>query len=198
MAITRCKVEGCKRKHHAKGFCNRHYNKYRVYGDPEAGRFLNTEPVWQRKKYPKKPRTLQAAPDPKQPAAAAEWIPEPKRERSAPGSQSNLSFFLNQPFIEKIYSEIRKATKEPLYKSSNFKLIDQMFGLAAGLAGYDCENGIVWESFSNELLQWVEQNDKIRFMEALANWPQRVQEYTPKKPVQLSFDSLITNKVKSR
>lgn len=201
MAVLRCSVSGCERKHHAKGYCNKHYNKWRVYGDPVAGRFLDTTPIWTRKQYPKKSRSLQAAPDLKkrQPLpTAAEWIPEPKKERSAPGSQSNLSFFLNQRFIEKIYTEILKADKEPLYKSSNYVLINDMLHLAAGLAGYDSKDADIWNEFSKELLKWTGTRDKIRFMETLANWPQRVKLYQPKKAIQLSFDSMQPNKTNSR
>lgn len=37
-AVKVCKVEGCNVKHHAKGFCQRHYNKWYVYNDPLAGK----------------------------------------------------------------------------------------------------------------------------------------------------------------
>ena len=29
-----CKIEGCDNKHFAKGYCNKHYNRRRTYGDP--------------------------------------------------------------------------------------------------------------------------------------------------------------------
>lgn len=32
-----CTIEGCDKRHHAKGFCDAHYRKFRRYGDPLAG-----------------------------------------------------------------------------------------------------------------------------------------------------------------
>lgn len=40
-----CEIEGCNEKHEAKGYCKKHYRKYKKYGDPLV------QPV--RKEYPK-------------------------------------------------------------------------------------------------------------------------------------------------
>lgn len=34
MADRKCSIEGCNKKHIAKGFCSKHYDKLRKYGDP--------------------------------------------------------------------------------------------------------------------------------------------------------------------
>lgn len=208
MAKIRCSVSGCNREHHAKGFCNRHYKKYKKYSDPLGGTFVDNRPEYVRKSQKGRTTKKQDTTKRKAPAAAAvamtpqtsepDWIPEPKRERAAAGSQANLSFFLNQRFIDKLYSEIVKALKEPLFMSANMKHIDTMLQLSAELAGYDCKNPVVWDEFKDELRTWASYKDKIRFMEALGNWEQRVIEYMPKKAIQLSFDNLTPMNKASR
>lgn len=197
-----CKVTTCSREHHAKGYCNRHYKKYVKYGSPTAGNFNDTRPAYERKYYKgaaamKKKATTSSQ---QQPTKAKEkridWTPEPLKERQAPGSQNNLAFFLNQKFIEKIYSEIIKAMNEPLYKSVNYVHIESMLKLCAELAGYNCKHAAVWAEFSDELREWASYKDKIRFMEALGNWEKRVHDYMPKETVQLSFDSYMVTKQK--
>ena len=32
--MEECKVEGCENKHRAKGYCQKHYDKFKKYGDP--------------------------------------------------------------------------------------------------------------------------------------------------------------------
>lgn len=39
-----CSVDGCGNKHLAKGFCAKHYMRYRAHGDPLAGRTYRGEP----------------------------------------------------------------------------------------------------------------------------------------------------------
>tara|TARA_B110001454_G_scaffold88531_1_gene84704 strand:+ start:68 stop:871 length:804 start_codon:yes stop_codon:yes gene_type:complete len=34
MMVRICSVKGCKNKHNAKGYCGKHYNKFKKYGDP--------------------------------------------------------------------------------------------------------------------------------------------------------------------
>lgn len=205
-----CAVSGCGREHHAKGYCNRHYKKYKKYEDPMGGTFVDNRPEYVRKSQkgkskkkddPKKAANKPAAVAMVPKTAAPDWIPEPKKERAAAGSQANLSFFLNQKFIERLYSEVIKAMKEPLFMSANLQHVDTMLQLAAELAGYKCKDPIVWDELKDELRTWASYKDKIRFMEALGNWEQRVEKYTPKKKgkaIQLSFDSLAQhNKVKN-
>ena len=40
-----CDIEGCENKHEARGWCNKHYLKWRIHGTPEGGggRFTNPE-----------------------------------------------------------------------------------------------------------------------------------------------------------
>ena len=32
-----CSVDGCGRRHHARGYCSAHYDRFRAYGDVDAG-----------------------------------------------------------------------------------------------------------------------------------------------------------------
>lgn len=36
--MTNCSIEGCERRHYAKGWCQPHYNRNTKYGDPLAGK----------------------------------------------------------------------------------------------------------------------------------------------------------------
>src|SRR5258708_1195258 len=45
-----CKVPPCAIKHYGCGYCNKHYQKYKLYGDPLAGK--------SRKSYRLQPRSL--------------------------------------------------------------------------------------------------------------------------------------------
>lgn len=44
MAIRRCEIRACGRKHYSKGYCQRHYTKHLRYGDPLAGREYQDTP----------------------------------------------------------------------------------------------------------------------------------------------------------
>lgn len=34
--VTRCEVDGCEARHHARGYCMSHYHSFKAYGDPLA------------------------------------------------------------------------------------------------------------------------------------------------------------------
>jgi HNH endonuclease len=36
--VRTCSVEGCGRKHYGRGFCGKHYQKWREFGDPKHGK----------------------------------------------------------------------------------------------------------------------------------------------------------------
>lgn len=173
MKKTVCKIAGCREEHHARGYCNRHYKKLMRYKDPLAGRFNEVRGPRTRK--PKSEAIIMQT-EPTQ--------PEPRKKRGS--GQGNYLFFLNQKFIEKLYNEAIKATHDPLYKA-NEETLPHILDLAAHLAGYDGRSRLFKQEFIEELKTWAAAKDKIRFMDALAHWEQRADDFKPRNTQQLSF-----------
>lgn len=159
--MSLCSMTGCNRKRHAKGFCKRHYYRYRK----ENGLL------------PSQQKT--SAPVQTKPVAVPQ---EPKKPRTDTG---NYSFFLNQKFIEKIFLELIKIYDKPLYQANNGKHVEHYLNLCIFLAGYDGEKGSAfYYSLMEELRTWAESGDRIRFMEALGNWKKRADLFSQPQNVQ--------------
>lgn len=159
-----CKMTGCNKQMHALGFCKRHYYVYRK----ENGLLPD-----QRKKVEVKVK-------------AVESPPEQRKERT---DSQNYSFFLNQKFIEKIFMELVKIYDKALYRANNLKNLEHYLNLCIYLSGYEGkQQSAFYADFMDELKTWAEARDKIRFMEALANWEQRAAAFDrPEKVTQLSL-----------
>lgn len=141
-----CQVEGCRKPHHAKNLCGMHYSQYR--------------------------RTAAIA----EQAPAAMEPDDWKGERRKPRTQhpeGNFDYFTNQDFIEKVYQQIIHARNKPLYKTVNGKKIDDMIYFALILAGYDGFSRLFTKAICEELRQWAEVKDKIRFMHTLETWEEK-------------------------
>lgn len=43
MAQRMCSIDGCERRHHCRGWCSTHYERFRIHGDAQAGRSVR---IW--------------------------------------------------------------------------------------------------------------------------------------------------------
>lgn len=159
-----CKIANCQRDRHALGFCKRHYYRYRK----ENGLL------------PEQKKKVSVTTKPTEAPA------EQRKERT---DSHNYSFFLNQKFIEKIFMELVKIYDKPLYRANNKKNLEHYLNLCIYLSGYEgSQKSDFYADFMDELKTWAEARDKIRFMEALANWEQRAAAFNqPEKITQLSL-----------
>lgn len=162
-----CNINGCREEHHARGYCNRHYKKFMSYADPLAGKFNVNRGT--RKKGTRSAVTIQhinAAP-----------IPAEKRPAIKRAPEQPFSFLVNQKMIDKLYKECVKALHEPLYKAHNGDSILLMLSLALKLAGYDEKDTHFQADIVSELEEWASHKDSLRFMDTLATWQQRYNDY---------------------
>lgn len=166
-----CNVQGCRDEHHARGYCNKHYKKYMRLDDPTAGRFNRHS-----SRRSKKSEVYMQPYEPE------------RREKITPGTQQPFAFLVNQKLIEKLYKEIVKAQQEPLFRAHNQAAIVPMLRLSAQLAGYDQQNHAFLADLLSELEQWAEHRDHLRYMDALAQWPQRLEQFSDNRTqVQLAL-----------
>lgn len=116
-AVRTCTVDGCDVKHHAKGYCQRHYNKWFIYNDPLGGHSSRIDVTAQEEK-----KRIEAAREVMKGRLSKE---QPKKKRGRPRKnpvvqEVKLHAAKQKTHAAKQPAPVQKVTKPSFTRESNY------------------------------------------------------------------------------